>query len=198
MSTSRFTLLLFACLIPSFALWTLINPLIVQPAVGLAHQILTWLLPDTVASLTPDANKAILFTYYGELDGKIVSDTVAGYRSGLPQDTRTLSYSFAFFTGLHLASFRLDRLELYGWGIGALYIALVLGLISVSLKDLMLNYGPTLGLFAQNPSQTLIGLSYQFSVLVMPTLAPVALWLWQGGHKTLIAYSTKTTQQDSD
>jgi hypothetical protein len=53
------------------------------------------------------------------------------------------------------------------------------GLASILGKDLLLMAGaPFLGA-PRVPPADLIALTYQFNVLLMPTLAPVCLWLWQ-------------------
>ena len=37
------------------------------------------------------------------------------------------------------------------------------------------------------PNPNLIGIAYQVSVLLVPTLAPVILWLWQSRKSPLLA-----------
>lgn len=186
MSIARFTLLLFALLVPCFAVWSLLNPLLVKPAIGLLHAILTHAIPDVVANVIPQANKAMVMTRFGELDGSIVRDTLAGWAMGIPQDTRLLSYSIPFYTALHLASFRLNKMALWGWGIAGLYVVLVTGMCCVSLKNIMLQIGPTAGILTAEWSRNLVALGYQFSVLILPTLAPVLLWLSQGGQQAVL------------
>ncbi len=185
MSIARFILLLFALLVPCFAIWSLLNPLLVKPAIGLVHTILTNALPDVVAGVVQQANKAMVMTRFGELDGSIVRDTLAGWSIGMPQDTRLLSYSLPFYTALHFSSHRLNKMALWGWGIVGLYLVLVAGMCSVSLKNIMLQLGPAAGVFTSEWSRNLVALTYQFSVLILPTLAPVMLWLWQGGQQVV-------------
>ena len=53
------------------------------------------------------------------------------------------------------------------------------GLASILGKDLLLMVGaPFLNAPGVLPAD-LIALTYQFNVLLMPTLAPVCLWFWQ-------------------
>ena len=56
---------------------------------------------------------------------------------------------------------------------------MALGLVAIAAKDLMLVVGaPFLSLGAV-PPMPIIGLAYQTSVLLIPSLAPVMIWLFQ-------------------
>jgi hypothetical protein len=184
----RFIGAVFLCLLPCFGLWALLSPLLVQPVIGLVHLLLSNWLPDTVAAVQVDVSRALVVTQFDRIGGELVPAQSNGEHLTLQQDTRILSYSLPFYTALHLATHRGNRLGDYGWGILWLYLILLLGVIGVALKDLLLNLGPQF--LAQNaplqPPPTVIALFYQLSVLIMPTLGPVALWAWQARHEPLL------------
>jgi hypothetical protein len=53
------------------------------------------------------------------------------------------------------------------------------GLLSILSKELLVTVGrPFLDTTGVPPADA-IALTYQFNVLLMPTLAPVCLWFWQ-------------------
>ncbi len=53
------------------------------------------------------------------------------------------------------------------------------GLASIAGKDLLMLAGPLFLNAPLVPPADVIALTYQFNVLLMPTLAPVFLWFWQ-------------------
>ena len=59
------------------------------------------------------------------------------------------------------------------------------GLASILGKDLLLMVGAPFLDAPGVPPADLITLTYQFNVLLMPTLAPVCLWFWQLRGSTL-------------
>jgi len=125
----------------------------------------------------------MLATHFGEVDGSIVSAQVAGYRLAYPLDTRVLSYSLPFYAALYFATPREHGesggfTREFGGGLLLLYPLLVLGLVFVSLKNLMLGLGPIF-IQADSTMTTVIGLMYQLSTLMIPPLAPVLIWAWQ-------------------
>jgi hypothetical protein len=64
----------------------------------------------------------------------------------------------------------------------------VLGLVVVSLKNLMLGLGEVF--FAQTdvlvPNAHLIGILYQLSILIVPPVAPILVWTWQSRDNPLL------------
>ena len=70
---------------------------------------------------------------------------------------------------------------IYKFCIGLLWLWLVMafGLASILGKDLLLMFGAPFLDAPGVPPADLIALTYQFNVLLMPTLAPVCLWFWQ-------------------
>ena len=60
-----------------------------------------------------------------------------------------------------------------------LWLIMAFGLASILGKDLLLMVGAPFLTAPGVPPADLIALTYQFNVLLMPTLAPVCLWFWQ-------------------
>jgi hypothetical protein len=196
----QFLLFVFALLIPSFVLWTLVSASLAVPAIGLVNMMLTAWFPDVVQGLYADGVEALLMTEFGELNGKLVSLKEAEYRLGFKVNTGILSYSLPFYTALHFATEKQVYLEKYLGGLLILYMLFVFGLLCLCLKELMVNLGTVFldqpGTFV--PHANVIAVLYQFNVLVVPTLAPVVLWAWQARHTPLMkdAFSLGGTDID--
>jgi hypothetical protein len=186
----RFIGLVLILLIPSFVLWMAISPWLAAPGIWLTDLILTAWMPDVVAGVQLKGSQALLMTHYGEVDGKVVSAAQAGYQMGLPMDVRLLSYSIPFYAALHFATPQGDSLAKFGWGLWILYPLIVFGLVSVGLKNLMLVVGEPL--FGQSaafvPNEHVIGILYQMSILIIPPVAPILVWVWQSRDNALLQH----------
>jgi hypothetical protein len=184
----QFLLYVFALLIPCFILWTVASVPLAFPAIGLVNLILTHWFPDVVNALYVDGSQVLLMTEFGEKDGALVPLLGAEYRLGFQVNTRILSYSLPFYTALHFATQKKDYLGSYVSGLLILYPLFVFGLLCLCLKELMVNVGANFfnqpGVFV--PPANLIGILYQFSVLIVPTLAPATLWVWQSKDSPLL------------
>jgi hypothetical protein len=183
----QFLVLVFALLLPSFAVWTFASAALALPAIGFGNIILTGWLPDVVQALAPRGPEAVLVTRFGELEGRHVPAQQAGEALAFVLNTRILSYSIPFYTALHFALARDQVWGRYFTGFVLLYGLLVAGLVSLALKDLMVNLGTT---FLDHPSAVLphpniIALLYQLNVLIVPTLAPILIWGWQNREAPL-------------
>lgn len=184
----QFLLFVFALLIPCFVLWTTISAKLALPAIGFVEMMLTAWFPDVVKALYAEGAEALLLTEFGQLNGKLVSAQEAEFRLGFKLNTRILSYSIPFYSALHFATQRQANLEKYLWGLLILYPLFVFGLLCLCLKELMVNLGAAFfdqpGVFI--PDGNLIGVLYQFNVLIIPTLAPAILWVWQNKDTPLL------------
>lgn len=165
---------------PCFGLWYASGALPAAPAFYLAQLSLEWALPEVVQSVTLSDSKLLVMTHFGEVGGRIVPATDAGYQMAFPVDTRLLSFSIPFFAALLFASRVSQPLERFCRGLVVLWLLMALGLVSISLKNLMLGLGDTL--FEASaiplPPPAAIALLYQLNTLIVPTLTPVLLWLW--------------------
>lgn len=192
----QFLLFVFILLIPCFGLWTVGSELLARPAVGFVNTVLTNWFPNVVHSLYIDGKQTLLLTEFGERGGKLIPLAEAEYRLGFPINVRLLSYSLPFFTALHFATPQKDYLNRYLWGLVALYPMMALGLLFLCMKELMVSLGKT---FLQQPDAwvpdaNFIGLGYQISVLLVPTLGPVMIWLWHNRETPLLADVMKVLQ----
>lgn len=162
-----------------FGLWYAAGPLLAAPAVWLAGNGLELLLPASVAETGLDGTKLMIFTQFGEVAGKIVDAQSAGHQLALEFNTRLVSYSIPFYAALLWGS-RLDEpMQRFAWGLALLWLLMALGMMAVVAKDLMLLAGDAFLTQPGIPPAPVIGVAYQMSVLLVPSLAPVLLWVWQ-------------------
>lgn len=184
----QFLLFVFALLIPCFALWSFFSAALATPVIGLAHLILSNWFPDIVNVVYQEGADALLMTRLDQVNGQLVPTDVAEEGLGFKANTRVVSYSIPFYAALHFATEKKDYLGKFFWGLLVLYPLILLGLVSILLKDLMINFGST---FLQQPgvllpSADVIALAYQFNVLLIPTLAPIMVWAWQNRQTPLL------------
>ena len=184
----QFVLFVFVLLIPCFALWSFLSAALVTPVIGLANLILSNWFPDIVNVVYQQGADAMLMTRLDEINGQLVPTDVTDAGLGFKANTRIVSYSIPFYAALHFATEKKDYLANFFWGLLAIYPFILLGLISICLKDLMAGFGT---IFLDQPGVPvpgpgLIGISYQLSVLIVPTLLPVAVWAWQSRDTPLL------------
>jgi hypothetical protein len=184
----QFLLYVFILLIPCFTLWTVASGPLAIPAMGFVNMLLTHWFPDVVNALYSDGSRALLMTEFGEESGKLIPLGDAEYRFGFEINTRVLSYSLPFYTALHFATQKKEYFSSYIWGLVILYPLMALGLASLCVKELMIGIGKPF--FEQPdvfvPDPNLIALLYQFNVLIVPTLAPAIIWVWQSRDAPLL------------
>ncbi len=185
----QFLLFVFVLIIPCFGLWTVASEPLARPAVGFVSTVLTNWFPDVVHSFYVDGKQALLLTHFGESGGEIVSAEGAEYRVGFPINTRLISYSLPFYAALHFATPQSEYTGRFMWGLIVLYPLMALGLLLLCMKELMVALGTRFmeqpGVWV--PDANVIGLGYQMSVLLVPTLGPVMLWVWQNRDSKLLA-----------
>ncbi|RLA42691.1 MAG: hypothetical protein DRR06_13850, partial [Gammaproteobacteria bacterium] len=70
---------------------------------------------------------------------------------------------------------------------------LIMGLVSIGLKDLMLGLGPVF-IDSSSTGASAVGLMYQLSTLMVPPLAPIMIWAWQARESSLIQQLLVKTQ----
>lgn len=184
----QFLILVFVLLIPCFALWQVFAGLLATPAIGFVNSLLGYWLPGVVDTLYVDGKGALLMTNYGEQGGRTVVLAQAEYQLGFPVQTRIVSYCLPFYTALHFATPRTDYFNSWVLGLLLLYPLIAFGLLAICLKELMVGLGTA---FLQHPDAwvpdaNLIALVYQINVLIVPVVAPAAIWLWQSRRTPLL------------
>lgn len=184
---TRFIALFLVLLLPCFLLWALVSPWLAWPAVWLSDVVLTAWMPNVVEAVYLSGSKAVVATYFTEVNGVFIYDAKSEEQIGFAADTRLLSYSIPFYAALHFATRPSGTLARFGMGFWVLFPLIVFGLICVSLKNLMVGLGAAF--FAQDamfvPGGHFIGISYQLSVLIIPCVAPLIVWVGQSHENTL-------------
>jgi hypothetical protein len=161
-----------------FIVWHALGSVVAAPAVALAGEILQWWLPELVSEVSLDGTHMVIAAAVGELNGAILPATEAGNQLAFRLDTRTLTYSIPFYAALHFATPMQSSLERFARGLLILWLLAIIGLLFTSLKDLMLGLGSTF--FASSvPPADAVALGYQFSVLMVPPVAPVLIWAFE-------------------
>lgn len=183
----QFLLFVFALIVPCFALWTVAADALAMPVVGLADMILEAWFPDVVDALVFHQSDVVLFTQFGDLDGRPVPPSQSEFQLAYSVNPAILSYSLPFYATLYFATARENYLYGFLVGVMTLYPLILLGLLTLCMKDLMLHLG---SLFMEQPGVWLphgnvIALAYQLNVLIVPTVAPIAVWAWQSRETPL-------------
>ncbi len=180
MTLYRFIGLVLLLMIPFFGLWYALGALPSAPALWLAQVTLPWALPEVVQSVVIDGDELMVFTLFGEVGQQVVPLNQAEYQLAFPSNTRILSYSIPFYAALHFASHIDGSIERFARGLLILWLLMFIGVIAVTLKNLMLGLGDLLWTASTTPlpSANVIALLFQFCTLIVPTVAPLMLWAW--------------------
>ena len=176
---------LFVWLIVWFIVWMFVNTILIIPVVWFVEVILQYSLPEYVFEFNQIGSKALLVTHFGELDGEIVSARLAGDHLAFFLNTQILSYSFPLYAALSFTTPEGVNRSGFVRGFLMLYLLLAVCMISVNLKNLMMGLGPVFidGLSA---SASIIGIMFQFSTLMIPTIAPLLIWGWQSRNSSYL------------
>ena len=172
-----FTTLLL--LIVTFGLWFAAEPLIAGPAKWLSRIMLTLWLPDIINGVVFEPGGLLVVTQFAENNGIFTLAQNGEEGLAIRLNTRLVSYSIPFYAALLWGSRIESPFNTFAWGLFVLWVAMGLGLSAMAAKDLMLVIGTPFLSGPWVPPAALIAVSYQFSVLLMPTLAPVLLWVFQ-------------------
>jgi len=163
----------------AFIIWHALGSVVAAPVVWVAGELLQWWLPEMVSEVTLEGTRMTISAAVGELDGAILPVSEAGNQLAFQLDTRTLTYSIPFYAALHFAMPMESTLERFARGLLILWLLIVIGLVCTALKDLMLTLGETFFALPTVPPASAIALTYQFSVLMVPPVAPVLLWAFE-------------------
>ena len=187
-SLRQFLLFAFVLIVPCFAIWTVLAEPIAMPVVGLANMILQAWFPTVVDGLVFQGSDTVLLTQFGELNGRAIPLEQAEYQLGFLVNPAIVSYSLPFYAALHFATQKEGYLESFVTGILILYPLILVGIVCLSMRELMINLGELF--FEQGdtfvPNGNVIALLYQLNVLIIPTVAPILLWAWQNRDTRLV------------
>ena len=163
----------------TFGVWYAAGTLFAAPAVWLCDFLLSSAYPNIVEAVGLRGVEVLVRTQFGEDGGVIMAAADAGNQIALEINTRLVSYSIAFYAALLMASNLKDAIYKFCVGLFWLWLIMSFCLASILGKDLLLMVGAPFLNAPGVPPADLIALTYQFNVLLMPTLAPVCLWFWQ-------------------
>ncbi|MDG2460420.1 MAG: hypothetical protein P8M73_06025 [Luminiphilus sp.] len=163
----------------TFGIWYAAGILFSAPAVWLCDFALTGLYPTLIESVRLNGADMVTKLTIGEANGQLIAATEAGNQIALKVNTRVVSYSIAFYAALLIASNLEQSVYKFCIGLFWLWLLMAFGLASILGKDLLLMMGAAFLNATGIASGNLLALTYQFNVLLMPTLAPVCLWAWQ-------------------
>ena len=186
--TRQFLLLCLPLLAIAFAIWTVFGQAVALPVVGFANLFLGWWMPELVEYMSAHPEGALLVSTYGDLNGQILPAADAGGNLGFIISTMGLSYSLPFYTALYFATPRDSYAAGYFKGCVLLYALILFGLISLALKELMLNLGEVFhnAGVAFLPPNGIIAILFQLNTLIIPTLAPPLIWIGQSRNTALL------------
>ncbi len=163
----------------TFGIWYAAGKLFAAPSVWLADFLLSSAYPSIVEAAGLQGAEMVVRTQFGEDGGVIMAKADAGNQIAIEINTRLVSYSIAFYAALLMASSLKDAMYKFCIGLLWLWLVMAFGLASILGKDLLLMIDAPFLDAPGVPPADLIALTYQFNVLLMPTLAPVCLWIWQ-------------------
>lgn len=163
----------------TFGIWYAAGTLFAAPAVWLCDFFLSLAYPSVVEAAALQGADMIVSSEFGELNGQITTAANAGNRIALEINARLVSYSIAFYAALLMASNLEEGVFKFCVGLFWLWVIMAFGLASIVGKELLLIVGAPFLAAPGVPAADVLALTYQFNVLLMPTLAPVCLWFWQ-------------------
>lgn len=163
----------------TFGIWYAAGSLFAAPAVWLCDVLLSYLYPSLIDTAGLQGANMQLVTQFGESGGQLLTAKEAGNQIALEINTLLVSYSIAFYGALLMAANVQNSLYKFSLGLFWLWLIMAAGLASIAGKELLLLIGGPFLNTSLVPPADVIALTYQFNVLLMPTLAPVFLWFWQ-------------------
>lgn len=175
----------------TFGLWYLIADLIIWPVFKLADIFLSFLLPYAIQSVTQVSHDV-------KVSVNLAVPTILLQKAGSnPGEMMVLegeflirallySYCVPLYTALALATPGRAWARLKAWLLGMMILQLVQawGVIFNVLKILLFEQGPQVsgilgfGFWSLNG----VGLAYQFGYLILPSVAPIVIWIAQNGE----------------
>jgi len=163
----------------TFGIWYAAGSLFAAPAVWLCDVLLSYLYPSLIDTAGLQGANMQLVTQFGKSGGQLLTAKEAGNQIALEINTLLVSYSIAFYGALLMAANVQNSLYKFSLGLFWLWLIMAAGLASIAGKELLLLIGGPFLNTSLVPPADVIALTYQFNVLLMPSLAPVFLWFWQ-------------------
>ena len=179
MNPVAFALRVIAAMIAVFSIWWLAGSQWLQPAASLADSLLSAWLPRMFHELELSGDTVMALTHWEKAGDYLVPAAQLGTCIGFDVNLRILSYSFPFFLSLQIALWEVGSLLKTALALFALYLVLSISLTFVVAREIILGLEPV---FIETSrywytNHEFIVLGYQAAVLLLPTLAPILLWV---------------------
>ena len=193
------TLRVFAWLPICFGVWYFSSILFVQPMAWVLDGVMVLMFPDVIANIYASGTELFARTHV-PAEGQGLTGRLAG-AIFISVNPLKYGYSIPLYTALVMASPEGEawsKLSAWILGIFILAVAQVFGVGT----DILHTLASVVGEAARDLlGFSLIGyeglaLAYQFGYLILPSVTPIVLWLWQ--FRSVIAPLTGRVDADSD
>ncbi len=162
--------------------WFSISSILTWPLSAITHTVMTGFFPEAIEAIE---QQGYLLDVVTRFSAPLQPEMIVphGQKAVMVFELNTLSYSFnlPFFMALVLAS---PGTEAQKWfrislGVGVLLLVQSWGICFDILKTLLHDLGPsvTKQMKFQPWALEIMGLGYQFGYLILPTVAPLLLWV---------------------
>lgn len=163
-----------------FAVWYFLSILLTIPLTIIVNKFMTWILPNLIEQIYQRGNHLIIIT-------RLTSSGVGEQGAGIGEIIFELNpliygYSFPLYSALVLAVPVIDSKKVKAWIIGILILLFIqaFGVTANIFKELaFLNADAKAQLGLPIWSYDIIVLAYQFGYLILPSIAPIVIWIGQ-------------------
>jgi hypothetical protein len=168
-----FVLATLGWLVPAFAVWYFAAPIVLAPAMLLAHLVAIAGFHDLVQSIEQSGSVATFVTTLRAANGVVTVDV------------NSLLYSFGMplFAALTLAAREPAWKRRLAMGYAAMLPFVAWGVVAEFLKSVAITAGPAIASqtgFAAWQREA-IAFAYQFGALILPAVVPAVLWVAMHG-----------------
>jgi hypothetical protein len=176
-----FVLYVFLLLIPCFGFWVAADSFLNAPAFISMAKLLPALWSEWIAKVEFHQSTMYVQMTVGELEGRLLAANQAGNAFAYKIDTRIVTYALPFYAALTFATPMAGRTERFLWGLGVYYPVVLLCLTSMAMQSMLTTLAPYQAQIDVStlPQPHVVAVTYQLSVLILPVLVPVSVWLWQ-------------------
>nr|CAA6828718.1 MAG: Unknown protein [uncultured Thiotrichaceae bacterium] len=164
----------------AFFIWYMTATFHLAPVAVVSEAVLNFIMPDALMWLKLDGHTLVIASNFGpDQAGNIVSPPQKGDLLGFHQNPLIYCYSLPLLMALILATPSNDKWLNMIWGTLLIFPTEVFSMVSSVLKVLTFDVGAAFQVQqAITPlGADLIAMSYQMGNLVVPMIAPLAIWI---------------------
>lgn len=178
----RFLLHTLLWLVPMFALWYLLAPLLLMPIAGWTHFALSHLFPHAIAGVEQQGTAVDIITRFVAPANPTQGAAPPGAQGQLVFTINALKYAYGLplLLALTLATPTAWGEKAYRAVIGGLLLlpVPVWGIACDALKTLVFDMNPAIATqMGVTPfSRELLALAYQLGYLILPAVTPILIW----------------------